>query len=72
MGTFNNRGVTSRSLTEGGAQEREIATRYREDARRFRDDWPRTSGLLNRIAEQYERDARGEDIDADLNQDLWR
>jgi hypothetical protein len=72
VGAFNNRGVTTRSLTEGGVQERGIAARYREHAQKFRDDWPRTSRMLYRMADQYERYARGEDIDADLTQDLWR
>jgi len=72
VGAFNNRGVVSRALTEGGIQEREIAARYREDALKFRDDWPRTSRMLNRMADDYERYARGEDIEADLTQDLWR
>jgi hypothetical protein len=72
VGSFNNRGVTTRSLTEGGLQEREIATRYRDHALKFRDDWPRTSQMLDRMANDYERYARGEDIDADLTQDLWR
>lgn len=72
VGAFNNRGVTSRSLTEGGIQEREIAARYRDHALKFRDDWPRTSQMLDRMAHEYERYARGEDIDADLTQDLWR
>lgn len=57
---------------EGGLQEREIAARYYEDALKFRDDWPRTSRMLNSMAGQYERYARGEDIEADLTQDLWR
>jgi hypothetical protein len=71
VGVFNNRGVITRSLTEGGAQEREIAARYRDYALRFRDDWPRTSQMLDRMANEYERYARGEDLNADLTQDLW-
>lgn len=71
VGAFNNRGVITRSLTEGGVQEREIAVRYRDYALRFRDDWPRTSQILDRMANEYERYARGEDLNADLTQDLW-
>ncbi len=72
VGTYNNRGVTTRTLTEGGAQERAIAAQYREHALKFRDDWPRTSQMLERMANDYDRYARGEDMDADLTQDLWR
>lgn len=72
VGSFNNRGGTSRGLTEGGIQEREIANRYRHYALMFRDEWPRISRMLNRMADKYERYARGEDLDADLTQDLWR
>jgi hypothetical protein len=72
VGVFNNRGVTTRSLTEGGVQEREIAVTYREYALNFRDVWPRTSQMLDRMASDYERYGRREDLDADLTQDLWR
>ena len=72
VGAFNNRGVITRSLTEGGVQEREIAARYRNYADKFRDQWPRSSHLLNRMANEYDRYARGQDTNADLTQDLWR
>ncbi|HEX8549940.1 MAG TPA: hypothetical protein VF681_00155 [Abditibacteriaceae bacterium] len=72
VGAFNNRGITSRGLTDGGDQERDIATRYRDHATKFRDEWPRTSRMLDGMAERYEQDSRGRDIDADLTQDFWR
>jgi hypothetical protein len=72
VGAFNNRGVITRSLTEGGVQEREIAARYRNYADKFRDQWPRSSQLLDRMANEYDRYARGQDTNADLTQDLWR
>ena len=72
VGTFNNRGVITRSLTEGGIQEREIAERYRNYSTIFRDQWPRTSQLLEEMAKEYEQYARGQDLNADLTQDLWR
>jgi hypothetical protein len=65
IGTFNERGVTSRSLDAGGAQERSLAAKYREDAKQCEDQWPRTAALLRSLADQYERDARGEDNSAE-------
>lgn len=55
---FNRRGVTSRGLEEGGAQEDALAAKYRADADAFADEWPRISGILRRIASSYDADAR--------------
>ena len=67
----NSRGVTTRSITEGGEQERELVEQYRRCARNTAQTWPRTAALLNRIARSYDADARRHDVDADLTQDLW-
>jgi len=67
----NSRGVTSRGLTEGGAQERTLADQYRRDAEALATRWPRTSSLLARLADSYTREARGHDDDADLTEDTW-
>ncbi len=64
----NMRGPTSRALESGGVQEREIAARYRADAERLRDRWPRTAAVLQAISDSYQRDARREDEDAER----WR
>jgi hypothetical protein len=64
-GTYNKRGVTSRSLTEGGRQEREFAARYREYALRIKDGWPRTAAVLRSLAEGYESEARMHDEQAE-------
>ena len=69
---YNSRGTTSRGVTEGGAQERELVEQYRQYARSAGRAWPRTAALLERIARSYEDDARRNDLDADLTQDLWR
>lgn len=69
---YNSRGTTSRGVTEGGAQERELVKQYRRYARFAVRAWPRTAALLERIARSYEDDARRNDLDADLTQDLWR
>lgn len=55
---FNRRGVTSRGLEEGGSQEMELASRYRADADKWTDEWPRIAALLRGIAKSYEADAR--------------
>lgn len=64
---FNNRGVTSRSLDEGGIQERELAAKYRTNAEEFLERWPRTAAIFGRLARSYEADARREDADAELH-----
>jgi excisionase family DNA binding protein len=69
VGLVNSRGVTSRGVYDGGTQEREIASRYREWARRASPSWPRTARILRLLAESYERDAREHDIRAELSAD---
>ncbi|MEV1023237.1 hypothetical protein [Streptomyces sp. NPDC050264] len=60
IGIYNKRGVTSRGLLDGGAQESELAQSYREQAEHARA-WPRTKKLFKALAESYEADARRED-----------
>ncbi|AEG04215.1 hypothetical protein [Sinorhizobium meliloti] len=63
---FNMRGVFSKSLYEGGKQEREIAQRYRQWAQASAA-FPATASMLERIAESYDRDAAREDERAQLD-----
>lgn len=63
---YNMRGVYSKSLYEGGKQEREIAERYRQWSQATAD-FPTTSMMLERLAESYERDAVREDERAKLD-----
>jgi hypothetical protein len=65
IGLRNARGGTSRSLTEGGEQERTLAVDFRQRASRFRDTHPRVARILNALAESYEADARREDRKAE-------
>ena len=58
---YNSRGTTSRGLLAGGAQERELVTRYEDLAARIRDGWPRTAAILSELARGYEREARRHD-----------
>jgi hypothetical protein len=67
-GVYNKRGVTTRSPTDGGAQEREIAARYRDWSEKTRLEFPHTSAVLAKIAETYEWDAKHHDDDADMQQ----
>ena len=72
VGEYNGRGVTTRSLTEGGAREHERAARYEEWAQTTRALWPRTAAILRTIADQYRRHGRREDAETDLRNDgFW-
>ncbi|WP_419839390.1 hypothetical protein [Candidatus Poriferisodalis sp.] len=61
----NQRGITSRSFTEGGDQEREHAMHYREMSRRFRAR-PRTAALFESLASMYDREALVCDREAEV------
>ena len=63
--TLNNRGVTTRSLDAGGAQERDLVSKYRSEADQFVDEWPRIAAILRRLAIIYEQDARREEHSAE-------
>ena len=51
----NQRGVTTRSPTDGGEQERQLADSYREQSRRYQQ-WPRTAAIFSRLARSYEHE----------------
>ena len=61
VGVFKARGVVSRSLEEGGKQERELSTKYRAWAQRLAFDYPYVAGILESIAQGYDRDAERQD-----------
>ena len=69
---FNNRGVVTKAIAEGGGQERAIADRYSNYAKKVGDQYPRTAAMLRRLADNYLSQARREDLNAELEQDLWR
>jgi transcriptional regulator with XRE-family HTH domain len=64
-GRCNLRGPTSRPMGEGGDQERDLARTYRQWSRATRLEWPRTSALLERLAQTYDEQARWHDGRAD-------
>lgn len=65
IGIQNNRGVTRRGLLDGGVQERSIAKLYRDWARATQLEWPRTSALLEQIAQNFEEHGRWHDQNAE-------
>jgi excisionase family DNA binding protein len=69
VGLVNSRGFTSRGVYDGGAQERELAAKYRDWSRRTAAKWPRSSRVLRLLTESYERDARENDARAELSAD---
>ena len=57
-GIYNKRGLYSKSLREGGAQERDLANKYLAFAEASKIEWPKTAAALRRIARSYEEEAR--------------
>ncbi len=72
IGLHNSRGATWRGLTEGGAQERALQAKYLTYAQQVSARWPRTAGMLRRLASSYLEEARMEDERAEITQDHWR
>jgi hypothetical protein len=64
-GIHNKRGVTWRAMTDGGAQERDLATYYRKCSETTALEWPRTSALLEQVAKSYEWEGNRQDEDAE-------
>jgi hypothetical protein len=62
---YNMRGVYNKAMFEGGAQERDLASRYRAWADISRAHWPRMARVLEAIADGWEADARREDARAE-------
>jgi hypothetical protein len=61
VGIVNMRGVTTRSLDEGGMQERELAAHYRKYSKHFATRYPRTAAILSGVADDYDYRAKDED-----------
>jgi transcriptional regulator with XRE-family HTH domain len=64
-GVWNQRGVTTRGLKDGGEQERQLVIKYRGHAEKWKVSWPRTAVALRGIAEYYENQATWQDEHAD-------
>jgi hypothetical protein len=67
---LNNRGVVSRSISEGGIQERELKETYESYFKRLRNRYPRTAAILKKVADGYDQDARIQDTWTELIQDV--
>lgn len=68
---YNSRGVTSRGMNDGGNQERALTEKYRKMSDSIKAKWPRTSAMLRGMAEWYEREAKGHDVESDLHDLRW-
>jgi len=69
LGTINKRGVTTRSPWDGGNQERDLASYYRNNAEKVQYEQPRVAELLESLARSYEHDAVREDNEANLRKE---
>ncbi|MFJ3053496.1 hypothetical protein [Pseudomonas nitroreducens] len=67
---FNKRGVYSKSLNEGGDQERHLADQYQDWADNTHS-YPRTSTMLAGISEDWHRRAAAEDTRAEQGKLKW-
>lgn len=72
LGLRNSRGVTTRGLSDGGAQERALQARYLDNAQHLNANWPRTAAMLRRIARSYAEEARWHDDKAEIAAERWR
>ena len=63
---YNSRGVRTRSVLEGGDQERKLAVDYHEWSKAMKTKWPRTSKVLKSLARMLDNDAKREDVDLEL------
>jgi hypothetical protein len=64
IGISNKRDVVVKSPFAGGEQERQLAQQYMSYAEACAIEWPTTAAALQRVARQYEEDARREDEEA--------
>lgn len=61
----NKRGIVTKSLSEGGQQERKLAEQFRRYADKWSIRYPRTASILRKVAEGYENQAKQEDKEAE-------
>lgn len=64
-GIANKRGIFSKSLGEGGKQERALATKYEAYAKACQSMYPRTAAVLMRVAVNYINEGQSEDARAE-------
>lgn len=61
IGLFNNRGLRSRGIFEGGLEENALAKHFLELSKNIEISYPRTSKVYKDISKNYEFDAKRED-----------
>ncbi|EGV28198.1 hypothetical protein ThidrDRAFT_3964 [Thiorhodococcus drewsii AZ1] len=71
FGARNKRGVTSRAMDEGGAQERSLTAHFRNHADALAVTHPFLAESLRRIAQSYHDDAKRHDDEAALWQERY-
>ena len=64
------RGMTSRAIDEGGAQERELAAIYRAWAKQRAFDYPFVSSVLESVAAAYDWHAKRQDTEVEIEKRL--
>jgi hypothetical protein len=69
MGRYNQRGVTTRGVFDGGDQERDLAAWYARQVTHMSSRWPRTAAILRDLERTYLEEARLHDLDAEKSQD---
>ena len=62
--------ATSRAIAEGGAQERELAAKYRGWSEQRAFDYPYVGGVLESVAADYDRHAKREDTEVKIEKRL--
>ena len=70
VGVMNRRGGILNAVIDAGANERELAEKYRSWARRRAYDYPYVSSLLGKIADDYVRLAKLEETEAEVRSRL--
>lgn len=65
IGNYNKREIVWKNPFEGGKKERTLANQFREYADRWSIQYPRTSSVLTKIAEDYENEAKLADQEAE-------
>ena len=71
IGVYNGRGVVVRGVEHNGAQERDLAAKYRDWAKLRAFEYPYVSSILESIATGYDRDAKQEDNQRKIRKRLW-
>jgi hypothetical protein len=65
LGVVNSRGVTTRGVFDGGAQEYELADKYGGWATALAARWPRTAAVLRQLETIYREDGRQHDLETE-------